>query len=221
MAAPRVDLYGIIHKMLRVEFFQTASLIGATNFADPQTRAETAALFGRTKAFLDEHGGHEDDFVEPSVREVNPDLAARLEKDHIGLDAQLESLAELLGQIEETEGEAAVGLGAQLHKGYSDFIGAYLMHMSCEETEVNETLWAHYTDDELAGIRGRLQGSIPPPRFAEWFALMVPAMNLQERIGVLTGMKLNAPPPVFDAMSGVAKEAIGEEAWGQVAGALP
>jgi hypothetical protein len=95
------------------------------------------------------------------------------------------------------------------------------MHMSCEETEVNETLWAHYTDDELADIRGRLQGSIPPPRFAEWFALMVPAMNLQERIGVLTGMKLNAPPPVFEAMSGVAKEAIGEEAWAQVAGALP
>ncbi len=60
-----------------------------------------------------------------------------------------------------------------------------------------------------------------PPRFAEWFALMVPAMNLQEQIGVLTGMKLNAPPPVFDAMSGVAKEAIGEEAWAQVAGALP
>ena len=221
MAAPRVDLYGIIHKMLRVELFQTASLIGTTNFADPQTRAETAALFGRTKAFLDEHGGHEDDFVEPSVREVNPDLAARLEKDHIGLDAQLESLVELLGQIEETEGEAAVGLGAQLHKGYSDFIVVYLTHMSCEETEVNETLWAHYTDDELVEIRGRLQGSIPPPRFAEWFALMVPAMNLQERIGVLTGIKLNAPPPIFDAMSGVAKEAIGEEAWAQVAGALP
>jgi hypothetical protein len=117
MAAPRVDLYGVIHKMLRVELFQTASVIATTNFADLQTRAKTAVLFRRTKTFLDEHGGHEDTFVEPSVREVNPDLAARLERDHVGLDTQLEALAELLGRIEETEGEAAVGLGAQLHKG--------------------------------------------------------------------------------------------------------
>jgi hypothetical protein len=63
--------------------------------------------------------------------------------------------------------------------------------------------------------------SIPPPRFAEWFALMVPAMNLQERIGVLTGMKLNAPPPVFDAMSGIARQAMDDEAWHRVERALP
>ena len=104
MAAPRVDLYGIIHKVLRTELFQTATLVGNTNFADRQTRAATAARFRRTKAFLDEHSGHEDDFVEPAVREVNSDLSARLTKDHEGLDAQLGSLAELLDRIEEAEG---------------------------------------------------------------------------------------------------------------------
>jgi hypothetical protein len=168
-----------------------------------------------------EHGEHEDEFVEPSVRAADSDLATRIGRDHQKLDAHLHAMAEIVNRIEATEGDEAVGLGAQLHRSFSDFTGVYLVHMSCEETEVNEALWGAYTDDELAGVRGRLQASIPPPRFAQWFALMVPAMNVQERIGVLTGMKLHAPPPVFDMLSGVARSALSEEAYAEVERALP
>jgi hypothetical protein len=62
-------------------------------------------------------------------------------------------------------------------------------------------------------MRGRLQASIPPPRFGEWMEIMLPAMNIDERTGMLAGMKANAPPPVFDAVSAVAARVLGTAAW--------
>jgi hypothetical protein len=221
MTQPRVDLFGIIHKMVRTELFSTASLIARTNFAGADDRGSTLAAFETTMGFLDEHAVHEDTYVLPALQAADAALAQKIADEHAVLDGQCKAMKDLAANLSNAEGDAAVPLGAQLHRAFSDFCGAYLSHLSVEEGAVNEALWAKFTDDELANVRAELQGSIPPPRFAEWFALMVPAMNLQERIGVLTGMKMNAPPPVFEAMSGVARKSIGEDAWAKVAAALP
>ena len=221
MTAPRVDLYGIIHKMIRAELFNTAALIARTNFASAEERGHALETLGTTMGFLDEHNGHEDNYVAPALQAANADLAAQVAAEHVALDGQCKCIAEVMENLGGAEGDAAVGAGALLHRAFSEFCGAYLTHLSVEEGAVNAALWAKYSDEELVQIRTELQGSIPPPRFAQWFARMVPAMNLQERVGVLTGMKMNAPPPVFEAMSGVAKEAIGADAWAEVEAALP
>ena len=59
MTAPRVDLYGIIHKTLRVELFETGARLARTNFADPDERGALIAAFNETMGFIEEHGGHE------------------------------------------------------------------------------------------------------------------------------------------------------------------
>ena len=50
---------------------------------------------------------------------------------------------------------------------------------------------------------------------------MMPAMNHQERVGMLTGIKLGAPAPAFEALSGLAREVLGEQIWSEVASELP
>lgn len=221
MSPSRVDLYGIIHKMLRVEIFDTATRIASANFADAAERAGVVSVFHNLAGFLDEHAEHEDTFVEPALRRADPVLADRVAAEHAQLDERFRAIADRVSGLETVGAEEAVGLGAHLHRDFSAFTGAYLTHMAIEEGEVNEVLWARYSDEELAGIRAELQASIPPERFAEWFARMVPAMNFQERAGVLTGIKQDAPPPVFEALSGVAREALGEAAWAEVEAALP
>ena len=218
---PRVDLYGIIHKTLRELLFDTSTQISRTNFADPGERSRLLAQFTRAMGFVEEHGHHEDTFVDPPLKAASAELAEEVQTKHKRLVKEAEALAGLVAQLRSAEGGDAVGLGARLHRDFSDYLSGYLGHMASEEGPCNAALWAKYTDDELAQIRTELQGSIPPPRFAEWFALMVSAMNFQERVGVLTGMKQGAPAPVFEAMSGVAKEAIGDQAWSQVEAALP
>jgi len=74
-------------------------------------------------------------------------------------------------------------------------------------------LWEHYSDQELGLVRGQVQGSIPPARFGEWMEIMLPAMNLDERVGMLGGMKANAPPPVFAAVSAIAARVLGTTNW--------
>ena len=221
MTMPRVDLYGIIHKTLRTLLFDLSNRLASTNFADVGQRDALIGTLERAMGFISEHGTHEDTFVDPCLKAANAELAAKVETTHQALNRRCDTIAGLAAELKGAEGDAAVGLGAMLHRSYTDFLAAYLTHMASEEGEINDAPWAKYSDDELAQVRTELQGSIPPPRFAEWFALMVPAMNLQERIGVLGGMKMGAPPPVFQAMSGVAKQAIGDEAWAEVAAGLP
>ena len=221
MSMPRVDLFAVIHKMLRVAIFDTATLIARADFSSAEERQAVLNKFTETFGFLHEHHQHEDNHVLAVVQKIDPALAKRIEEDHQSLDQSLQEVKELASSLEGAEGESALALGAKLHLAFSVFLGGYLSHMATEEVDVNAALWTHLNDEELAGIRAELQGAIPPQRFAEWFAYMVPAMNLQERIGVLTGIKLNAPAAAFDALGGVAQAALGESEWKQVASSLP
>ena len=221
MDAPRVDLYTVIHKMLRAELFAAAQMIASTNFADSTARAALVAKLRETMGFIEEHGEHEDGFVDPVLAKCGPELAAHVQASHEKLNADGAKILGMVAEIEAAEGAAAVGLGAGLHAVFSAFLGEYLSHMAVEEGPVNQCLWDHHSDDELAAVRGALQGSIPPPRFAQFFVKMMPSMNHQERVGMLTGMKLGAPPPVFEALSGLAQQALGDEGWSEIARELP
>jgi len=221
MTAPRVDLFAVIHKMLRVSIFDTAALIARADFTDPTERRATLDKFDETFAFLTEHHQHEDLHVMPVLTAVAPDVAQGMETDHSDLDRSLENLERVAASVRQADAGAALRLGAELHLAFSVFLGDYLKHMASEEVGVNAALWEHLSDDALVGVRAKLQGAIPPARFAEWFAYMVPAMNVQERIGVLTGIKLNAPPAAFEALGDVARSALGKERWSQVESSLP
>jgi len=220
MTVPRVDLYGIIHKTLRHELFCTSRTLATADFSNPSERDSAAAQFRETMGFIDEHGHHEEHFVDTLVRKADSELADRIEAQHDALNEQGRRLAALLDQTLAAEPEQAIGLGAALHQAYSTFLGEYLRHMSIEETEANECLWNAYSDEELGEIRGRLQASIPPERFAQWFALMVPAMNLSERVGVLTGMKLVVPPEAFETMCAIARSSLSDGEWQEVSSRL-
>jgi hypothetical protein len=65
-------------------------------------------------------------------------------------------------------------------------------------------------------LRGRLQGSIPPARFGEWLEILLPALNHDERTGVLKGIKAAAPPPAFAAATAIASRVLGPAAWSAV-----
>jgi hypothetical protein len=204
----RPSLYNEIHKGLRSTLF---SLLVDTGNTSSRDEAGLAALHDRFKALrsmLDEHAGHEDKWVEPLIAKARPELAAEISSAHTEIDAMLdgvEAAYDRLTNVGEDGRDAAVSAAYLTLAG---FVGAYISHMSLEEDVVMPALWEVLSDEEILNVSAQLRGSIPPPRMAEYLSVMLPAMNLQERTAMLSGMKQAAPPEAFQGVVGLAEQVL-------------
>ena len=93
--------------------FDTARGVAEANFADPSSAASAVASLNKTLEFLEEHNGHEDQFVEPLLSGPAPELVGRIRSEHIRLQEQVSVMQGLAAEIIEAQGSAALGLGAQ------------------------------------------------------------------------------------------------------------
>jgi hypothetical protein len=215
----RPDLYGTVHKGLRASLFATAALAGRTDFTRPAEAGEVAAAVIRLLGFLDEHAAHEDAVVMPVLATIAPELHADLRSEHArtdGLHRELAALAPRLGGASALE---RASLGRRLHDRLLRLAAEHVHHMQREEGDANRALWAHLDDAALAGLHGRVVGAIPPPRLAEWLALMLPAMSLPERAALLGGLRAQVPPSALAALVAPARVALGDEGWAHAAAA--
>ena len=60
--------------------------------------------------------------------------------------------------------------------------------------------WQHFTDAELHVMTGNIVKNLKPEDSMAMFKYMIPALNQPERIALLGGVKLAAPPQVMDAI---------------------
>ncbi|MBS1567642.1 MAG: hypothetical protein JST39_24880, partial [Bacteroidetes bacterium] len=112
-----------------------------------------------------------------------------------------------IAQWKAAENEAAKNLiGRQILEAFNGFIAFNLYHMNKEETLLNAVLWEHYTDQEILGIQQNIISSIPPQILMEESRWMMRAISNTEIIGWLTGLKHNAPAPVFNVFLQMAAE---------------
>ena len=208
---PRADLYGSIHKAIRARLFDLCVELARCNFANRGDANIALETYRRTVGFLREHHEHEDRFIEPILAPIGKDLVTTLAAQHATADAALGELDVLAAALEQPGDPRAAG--AALLARYQRFLIDYLQHMAHEEHVAMPALLERYSDAELNAVRGRVQASIPLPRFQEWLAIMLPALNFDERLGMLAGMKAAAPPPVFEAASNVAARVLGTTQW--------
>lgn len=215
--SPRHDLYQTIHKAIRSQLFGFATQIAAVDPADDAAIAELVAAYGRLTAFLDEHAGHEDQFVHPLVARADAALAAELEAAHTALDAQQADVAARVKRLPELVGPARAVEVERTRQAFELLVAGHLQHMHQEETASNPALWAHHGDDVLREAQGRIQGSIPPQRFGEWLQVMLPSMNLNDRAGMYLGIRHGAPPEAFAGFQGALTAILGEDGHAAVA----
>lgn len=70
------DLYREIHKAIRVALFDLVAEAGRIDPSDRPTRMAHATRVRETVRFLAMHADHEDEFCEPAIAQVLPELAA-------------------------------------------------------------------------------------------------------------------------------------------------
>jgi hypothetical protein len=195
-----LDLYRDIHKGIRTELFAVTAEAGRLDPADREGRAALAANVDAVVALLVSHAEHEDTAVQPAIEANLPDLAERIERDHLSLEAWMEGLQALAADA------AAAPAGRQrdrvqhLYLELGSFTGAYLHHQDIEERVVMPALEAAIGIEAVGGIHHAIISSIPPAEMASSLALMLPAMNLDDRAELLGGMRAGAPAEVFDGV---------------------
>ena len=54
--------------------------------------------------------------------------------------------------------------------------------------------------EAVLGLHQAIIGAIPPAELAQSLAIMLPAMNVEDRVEMLGGMAQGAPPEVFEGV---------------------
>lgn len=197
-SAARWDIYGPIHKGLRLGHVELLLKLGQAAFEDGQPD-----LLAQLRAHLQlgaDHLAHEEQFIHPALEARVAGACATLETEH---DRHRERFSRLEASIAAVERAAAAdrpALGRALYLDFSAFVAEDLEHMRHEEVETWPLLCANFTDEELAGIEMQIIASLTPDQNIAVMRLMLPAMNHAERTGLLTGMKAGAPAEAYAAV---------------------
>ena len=116
----------------------------------------------------------------------------------------LVALRDLADEAVDTAGVTQRFQTHHLYVELASFTGTYLEHQDTEERLVMPALEAAIGVDTVAEINGRIIGSIPPDEMAAGLAVMLPAMNIEDRVEMLGGMQAGAPAEVFAGVWGLA-----------------
>ena len=201
---PAVDLYRDIHKGIRAELFSVTSTAGSIDPSDRCDRAALADHVTSVAAVLESHAHHEDAVIDPVLERHLPDLASEITDDHERLEHMFTSITDLAAAVVDPDPGDQRRLLQLLHLDLARFTSSYLDHIDLEERTVMQRLPHLIGVDEIAAMHGAIVGSIPPDEMARSLAFMLPAMNIDDRAGLLGGVRAAAPPEAFDAVLGLA-----------------
>lgn len=219
--APRVDMYTGIHKAMRALMADTLLAVGRMDVEDD---LELAQVSERVLGLLDacaSHLKHENEFVHAAIEARAPGASDLIGHEHEEHLKHIGRLAEGVAALRACPQPALRGgLSQALYRELSLFVAENFQHMHVEETAHNAVLWARYTDAELVQIHDALVASIPPEEMMQVARWMVPFMNPQERVGLLSDIRAKAPAPAFDAILATVQPHLTQGEWAKLARAL-
>ncbi len=195
----RHDMYGLVHKALRMAQCDMLVRLGSFDFV----HGDVAGLIDELRGLLTlgrGHIAHEEAHIHTALEGLAPGGTLVLAEQHGSHRAQFAALDALLGKLEVAEAGNRAAIGRRLYLSYTRFVAEDFEHMLEEETVTQPHLWALFDDNALRGIEHAIVSSIPPEKSILFLRLMIPAANRDERVQLLTGMKLHAPKEAFIAV---------------------
>jgi hypothetical protein len=203
-----VDGYRDIHKGIRNELFGVTFALGSVDPESGDAVARTAGRFRELVKLLISHAEHEDEFIQPLIELHAPRLAEVISRDHPALEGKLACLEVLADRAVDATRPARRLDVHRWYLGMASFTAEYLQHQAFEEMEVMPALSQVMTPEQLVAVNQAIVASIPPDETAFALSLMLPAMNVEDRVELLGGMQAGAPPEVFAGVLGLAESVL-------------
>ncbi|WP_426574808.1 hemerythrin domain-containing protein [Aquihabitans sp. McL0605] len=215
------DLYRDIHKGIRAELFGLTMAAGSLAPDDDTGRAALAAHLAAVETLLTQHAGHEEDHVDPVLRDVAPDLAEEVDAEHAQLHHAFHAAAAFAAEIVHEEASERRGELQLLYLQLSGFTSAYLQHQLVEERIIMPLILESIGPDATMALMMTIIGSIPPEQMADGLVFMLPAMNAPDRAEMLGGMAASAPPEAFQGVLGLARTVLSPDQYERTEALLP
>lgn len=200
IAAPRFDMYRLIHKGLRSLMAETMLAVGAMDVEDDADRAAVLARVRGLVVFCRGHLAHEDAYLHTAMEAREPGSTRQAAGDHAEHAHMFDALEADVAAVEATLGAARAQAAHALYCRLAVFVGENFVHMAVEESHNNAVLWRNYSDAELVAIHDALLATIPPEEMALTIRLIAPAATPAERAAFLSEIRHSAPPPAFQGV---------------------
>lgn len=219
-AAPRLDMYGPIHKALRHFMSDTLVRLGNADLGDDTERERVLDQLDALLTLLRGHLEHENDFLHTAIEARRPGGVRRFADDHVQHREAIGNLEDESQALRHARAEQRGVVAARLYRHLAIFIAENYEHMQREEIENNGALWSLYSDAELGEIHDQLLASVPPAEMALALRWMCGGLSVQELAGVFAGMREKAPREVFEALLDRARMELTDARWAKLARAL-
>ena len=200
--------YRDIHKGIRAELFALTSAAGSLDPHDRSDRVELARHVDGVVELLVSHAEHEDAVIQPVLEDRLPTLAEQIAADHPRIEAQIGEIRELAAAAVDAPDASVRDDAFRVYMELASFTGAYLAHQDFEERDVMPALERAIGPDAVFALNQTIVASIPPDEMAKSLALMIPAMNVDDRAELLGGMQQGAPAEVFSGVWGLVKSVL-------------
>ncbi|MDQ3292970.1 MAG: hemerythrin domain-containing protein [Actinomycetota bacterium] len=194
------DLYKDIHKAIRAELFALVTTAAATDPSDRGGRCALAAHVADVERMLESHAEHEDAAIQPLLEIHLPDVRDQVAVDHLSFEGRAQGLVLLAAEAADAPAGDERRLLHLLHLDLASFTSSYLAHQDLEERVIMPGLEAAIGVEAVVGVHRQIIGSIPPAEMGQSLALMIPAMNIDDRTELLGGLQAGAPAEVFDGV---------------------
>ena len=216
MSTQRHATYRPIHKAMRHLMFATSKTVGLADFNDHADVEEVLEAIDRMISLLHEHRENEDKYVHAPAEQRVPGITADFAEDHdldIVLSDEVQGIAR---RILGATGDDRVALGIELHEKLNSYIGIYLGHLHREETVLQQTLWEHFTDEELAAMDMEIIADVPPPVMADFLKELCSSYTPDEILPILASIKASAPAEFAQFALRTAEHNLPSRSWEKV-----
>lgn len=195
-----VDLYRDIHKGIRALLFDVTLTLGRLDPASPTERTDVAARMHDLADLLVSHAEHEDRAIEPVLASHLPELAQRIAREHAEIDTGIDAWRRSADALGDATADVARFDTHRLYLDIASFTAEYLEHQDVEERLVMPALEQAIGVDAVVAIHQDIIGAIPPHEMAASLAVMLPAMNVDDRTEFFGGLAQGAPAEVVEGV---------------------
>jgi hypothetical protein len=218
------DLFTTIHKGLRSLLYDLSRRTQTTDFADLaatqalvndfETDFAIARSAGCALCTMSTHAHHEESVVFPESARHGNALITLLIQEHQDLTRRELALARAGREILAMPTPVArISAGVELNQGANDLVVAYLNHMNREERDLVPLMAEHFSDEQMARMRGAIIALFPPDRLMALLAWMLPSLNVNELSDLLASVRPTVPPPVFQAVTDLCSAKVEPARW--------
>lgn len=166
---------------------------------------------------LHEHSGHEDQSIFPQLTPFDSKAVDAMIQEHVEITRQMVEISKVADELSQLkENDQRIEMGNKLISMVNNLLASYLVHLNNEETTLLPLTWKYLSDDQIRAIRAKIQMATPPERYGEWMKWMVSSLNVNELIGLFSGMKMAAPPQVLEKMKLLAEKNLDRETWNKI-----